>query len=99
MGGGGKAWPSPGIAGNGLGTNARLEQADPLNLPDYRPAQPLNASQPLKPLSLSRGRSLQPGQAAFPIAQTASNPWGAGRGGSGAIPVSRRPGTLPGTRA
>ena len=92
-----RAWPTPGQEGNGLGNIARLDAAS--IQPDYRPTQALTPSLPAKPLAIQTGRSLAPGQPAFPTGQSGANPWGVGRGGSGAIPIYRRPQTLPGTRA
>jgi hypothetical protein len=93
-----KAFPTPGVAGNGLGTNAVTAAQAPALQPNMRPMQPLQSAQALKPMTPSMGKALQPGQAAFPVAQTPSNPWGVNRGGSGMLPLYRRPGTLPGTR-
>jgi|SRR5262252_6268652 len=90
-----KAFPTPGLPGNGLGSNAVAKMQAPATQPNLRPMQPLQA---MKPMTPSMGKSLQPGQAAFPVGQTATNPWGQNRGGSGLMPLYRRPGTLPGTQ-
>ena len=93
---GGRPWPTPGVAGNGLGTNASIAAAAPAQQPNLQKMPVLNPTQPLTPATV--GRSLQPGQAALPWGQSPMNPWGLGRGGSGKLPISYRPGTLPGTR-
>lgn len=80
--------------GNGLGNNAVAQIQAPANQPNLRPMQPLQA---MKPMTPSMGKSLQPGQAAFPTGQSPMNPWGMNRGGSGMIPLYRRPRTMPGT--
>lgn len=95
---GGRAFPTPGVAGNGLGSNAVSAAQAPSLQPNLQPMKPLQSTQPLKPMTPSAGKALQPGQAAFPTGQTPMNPWGVGRGGSGALPLYRRPQTLPGTR-
>lgn len=98
---GGRAYPTPGVEGSGLGTNAVQAAQAPALQPNLRPMQPLpsaQSAQALRPLTPSMGASLQPGQAAFPTGQSPTNPWGINRGGSGSIPVSRRPGTLPASR-
>lgn len=92
-----KAWPTPGAAGNGLGTLALNRMQAPSNQPNLQPMPSLQSAQPLKPLTPSMGKSLMKGQAAFPVGQTAMNPWGINRGGSGMLPLYRRPGTLPGS--
>lgn len=89
-----KAFPSPGAAGSGLGTNAQAQLQAPARQPNLGAMQPLQA---LKPMTPSMGKALQPGQAAFPVGQTPMNPWGVNRGGNGLKPIYRRPGTLPGT--
>ena len=96
--GGGRAWPTAGLIGNGLGNNALAAAQAPALQPNLNPMPPLSASQTLKPLTPSMGRALQPGQSALPVAGTPTNPWGVNRGGSGSIPVSRRPGTLPASK-
>jgi hypothetical protein len=93
--GAGKAYPTPGRIGAGLGSNALAMSQAPALQPNLKPMQPLNAAQPLKPMTPSMGASLQPGQAAFPQGQTPYNPWGSNRGGSGMLPLYRRPGTMP----
>jgi hypothetical protein len=107
---GGRPFPAPGQIGSNLGMNYVQRAQDPAQLPNLRPMQPLptqTASQilpalagvrALTPITANQGVALQPGQAAFPTGQTASNPWGINRGGSGAMPLRKRPGTLPGTR-
>lgn len=95
---GGKAYPTPGIPGAGLGLQNQLIQAAPALQPNLNPIPSFSATQPLKPLTPSMGKSLMPGQPAFPTGQTPVNPWGVGRGGSGTIALSKRPGTLPGTK-
>jgi hypothetical protein len=90
-----KAFPSPGMAGNGLGPRALDPLQAPAQQPNMQPMPPMSAAQPLKPATPSAGRALRPGQAAFPTGQTARNPWGSNRGGSGMLPLYRRPGTMP----
>jgi hypothetical protein len=92
-----KAWPTPGMAGTGLGSSGLTQQQAPSNQPNMRPMPTLNNAQPLQPITPSMGKSLSPGQAAFPVGQTPMNPWGQNRGGGGLLPIYRRPGTLPGT--
>lgn len=95
---GGKAWPTPGVSGTGLGIQNQAMQAMPALQPNFRQASSFAATQPLKAIQPSMGKNLMPGQPAFPTGQTPVNPWGVGRGGSGTIAVSKRPGTLPGTK-
>jgi hypothetical protein len=90
-----KAFPTPGVAGNGLGNLAIQPMQAPSQQPNMQPMQPLQAATALKPMTPSMGRVLQKGQAAFPVAQTPMNPWGVNRGGGGALPLYRRPGTMP----
>jgi hypothetical protein len=91
----GKAFPTPGVAGNGLGNNASAQAQAPALQPNLQPMPVMRPAQPLKPMSPSMGNVLQKGQAGIPTGQTAMNPWGANRGGSGSLPLYRRPGTMP----
>ena len=95
---GGKAWPSPGVMGTGLGTQNQLLAAAPANQAPLQPTPSINPARALTPTGPNQGRSLLAGQPAFPTGQSPLNPWGINRGGSGAIPLSRRPGTLPASR-
>jgi hypothetical protein len=64
------------------------------------PPTPLQATAPISPLAPHRahkGISLRKGEASLPVGQSPMNPWGKGSGGSGMLPLYRRPGTLPGT--
>ena len=92
-----KGFPTPGLAGTGLGRSGIEPLQAPSQQPNMQPMPTMTAAQPLRPTTPSMGKSLQPGQAAFPVGQTPTNPWGANRGGSGALPLYRRPGTMPGT--
>lgn len=58
-----KGFPTPGVAGNGLGNNAQAQQQAPARQPNLRAMQPV---QSLKAMTASQGKALQPGQAAFP---------------------------------
>jgi hypothetical protein len=95
--GAGNAPPTPGVMGSGLGSLAQMKATAPAQQPNYQPMRPLQPAAPLKPVTPSMGKALLPGQAAFPVGQTPWNPWGSGRGGSGTLPLYRRPGTMPGT--
>jgi hypothetical protein len=90
-----RAFPTPGMPGAGLGTNAVAQTQNPAVLPNLSPMPILSKAQPLKPLSPMSGRVIQPGQAAIPVGQSPHNPWGANRGGSGLMPLYRRPRTMP----
>jgi hypothetical protein len=92
-----KAFPTPGAAGNGLGSGGVAALQVPSNQPNMQPMPSMTSAQPLKPMTSSMGKSLRPGQAAFPVGQSPTNPWGQNRGGSGMLPLYRRPGTMPGT--
>jgi hypothetical protein len=91
----GKAFPTPGVAGNGLGNDAASQLQAPALQPNLQPMPVMKSAQPLKPMSPSTGKVLQKGQAAFPVGQTPMNPWGMNRGGSSKLPLYRRPGTMP----
>jgi hypothetical protein len=91
----GKAFPTPGVAGNGLGNNASAQAQVPALQPNIKPMPTMSPARPLQPMSPSSNRSLLKGQAALPMGQTPRNPWGMNRGGSGALPLYRRPGTMP----
>lgn len=90
-----KAYPTPGRMGAGLGSNFVAQAQAPANQQNLQPMKPLQSAQALKPVTPSMGKALQPGQAAFPVGQTPYNPWGSNRGGSGMLPLYRRPGTMP----
>jgi hypothetical protein len=60
-------------------------------------ASPTPALPPHKAFHPMKGPVLRKGQASIPVGQSPMNPWGKGRGGSGMLPLYRRPGTLPGT--
>ena len=51
----------------------------------------------LAPLNPHKGIALRTGQASPPVGGTPMNPWGRGSGGSGKLPLYRRPGTMPAT--
>jgi hypothetical protein len=91
----GKPFPTPGVAGSGLGNDASAQAQVPALQPNLQPMPVLKSAQPLRPMSPSMSKSLQKGQAAFPVGQTPMNPWGANRGGSAKLPLYRRPGTMP----
>lgn len=84
--GAGKAFPTPGAVGSGLGPSASLQAMTPM--------QPMAG---IKPLSANSGMALRPGQASPPVGQSPMNPWGKGSGGSGSLPLYRRPQTMPGS--
>lgn len=86
---GAKANPSPGLPGTGMGSSSTAMAWPSANL------KPMQVLQAMKPMTPSQGQSLRPGQAAPPMGQTPYNPWGKNRGGSGLLPLYRRPGTMP----
>lgn len=92
-----KAFPTPGVAGSGLGSNAVAANALAWPNSTLRPNRPTESAQALKPMTAAQGQSLSTGQAPqAPFGQTPYNPWGQNRGGSGLLPIYRRPQTLPG---
>jgi hypothetical protein len=92
-----KGFPTPGQLGTGLGNQAMAAASVPNLQPNLQPMPTMTPAMALKPMSPSRGKVLLKGQAAFPVGQSPMNPWGANRGGSGKLPLYRRPGTMPGT--
>jgi hypothetical protein len=95
--GAGAAKAFKGAAGSGTGSGT------------VSPMQPTRGTSPLgnlaglaplsklAPLNPDKGTALRTGQASIPVGQSPMNPWGKDRGGSGKLPLYRRPGTLPGT--
>jgi len=90
-----KAFPTPGQPGSSLGGNALALRQSPALQPNYSQTPTLKPTAPLMPMTGNQGKSLQTGEAAIPTGQTAYNPWGQNRGGSGSLPIYRRPGTMP----
>lgn len=86
-----KAFPTPGVVGSGLGTTGVTSSQGATASQALKPMQPLTPAKGAVP----GANTMQTGRPNPPTGQTPMNPWGQNRGGSGMLPLYRRPGTMP----